>query len=58
MIVISGFINFDFVDVKIIMLNKGFVLMGIGIVIGENCVVEVVKKVIFSLFFEVVIDGV
>lgn len=32
--------------------------MGIGIVIGENCVVEVVKKVILSLFFEIFIDGV
>lgn len=53
-----GLINLDFVDVKIIMFNRGFVLMGIGFGNGENCVVEVVKKVIFSLLLEIFIDGV
>lgn len=58
MIVVLGLINFDFVDVKIIMIECGFVLMGIGEVIGENCVVEVVCKVIMSLLLEIFIEGV
>lgn len=32
--------------------------MGIGVVSGEDCVVEVMKKVIFFLLFEIFIDGV
>lgn len=40
------------------MVNKGNVLMGIGIGSGEECVVEAVCKVIYLLFFEIIIDGV
>lgn len=51
-------INVDFVDVRIVMENKGIVLMGIGMVSGENCVIEVVRKVIYFKLLEVFIDGV
>lgn len=58
LIINLGLINFDFVDVKIVMVNKGNVLMGIGIGFGEECIIEVVWKVIYLLFFEIMIDGV
>lgn len=32
--------------------------MGIGVVSGEECVIEVMKKVIFLLLLEILIDGV
>lgn len=53
-----GFINVDFVDVKVIMMNKGYVYMGIGKVKGDEKVFKVLEQVINSLFFEILIKGV
>lgn len=57
-IMILGFINFDFVDVKLVMQGVGFVLMGIGLVCGVDCVIKVVEFVVELLLFEVLIEGV
>lgn len=52
MMVCSGFINFDFVDVCVVMDEMGKVMMGMGEVIGEDCVIQVVEKVIVNLLLD------
>lgn len=44
--------NVDFVDVCIVMFEMGYVMMGFGVVSGEDCVEEVVEMVIFFLLLE------
>lgn len=48
---IFGLVNVDFVDVKVIMLNVGSVMLGIGVGFGKNCVEEVVWLVIMFFLF-------
>lgn len=38
LVVCLGYINFDFVDLKIVMSICGYVMMGVGLGCGENCV--------------------
>lgn len=59
LMVCLGLINFDFVDVCLVMDEMGKVMMGIGEVEGENCVVDVVEKVIVNLLLdEISFEGV
>lgn len=59
LMVCLGLINFDFVDVCVVMDEMGKVMMGMGEVLGENCVVQVVEKVIVNLFLdEISLNGV
>lgn len=52
MIICLGLMNVDFVDVCIVMFEMGYVMMGFGVVSGEDCVEEVVEMVIFFLLLE------
>lgn len=51
-------INFDFVDVCLIMFDVGWVLFGIGMGSGLDWVLIVVEKVISLFLFEILMDGV
>lgn len=54
----NGFINVDFQDVKTILKNQGYALLGIGEGTGENRVLEAVNKAISNNLIEnVAIDG-
>lgn len=58
LIVIPQIINVDFADVKTVMLNKGFALMGTGIAEGEDRAREAAEKAVCSpLLNDVCIDG-
>lgn len=52
LIVCLGLINVDFVDVCIVMFEMGLVMMGIGIVWGDDCVQVVVELVIQNLLLD------
>lgn len=54
----SGYINVDFMDVRSVMSNKGRALMGIGVHKGDHAAVEAVRNAISSpLLEDVSIDG-
>ena len=54
----SGYINVDFMDVRSVMANKGRALMGIGVSKGDHAAVEAVRNAISSpLLEDVSIDG-
>lgn len=44
LIAVPGLINLDFADVKTIMSNQGFALMGIGRASGSDRAIEAAKK--------------
>jgi cell division protein FtsZ len=52
LIMIPGLINLDFADVKSIMQEMGFALMGTGVASGENRAVEAAQKAISSPLLE------
>jgi cell division protein FtsZ len=52
LIIIPGYINLDFADVKNIMSQMGMALMGTGIARGENRAVEAAQKAISSPLLE------
>ncbi len=54
---IAGLINVDFADVKNIMTNSGFALMGIGRASGDGRAVEAAKMAINSPLLENTIQG-
>ena len=56
-IVIGGFINCDFADVKTVMKNNGFAHMGIGYGSGDNRAEEAAKAAIESPLLETSIEG-
>lgn len=47
-ITLSGYVNVDFADVKMVMQNSGQALMGIGTASGENRAIEAVREAFFS----------
>ncbi len=54
----SGYINVDFMDVRSVMSNKGRALMGIGVHKGDHAAVEAVRNAISSpLLEDVSIEG-
>lgn len=57
LISIPGFINLDFADVKTIMSDQGYALMGIGIASGPERAAEAAKKAISSPLLDRSIDG-
>ncbi|MFH1910506.1 MAG: cell division protein FtsZ [Pseudomonadota bacterium] len=52
LIMVPGLINLDFADVKNIMSEMGFALMGTGVASGENRAVEAAQKAISSPLLE------
>ncbi len=56
-IVKPGIVNVDFADVKAIMSNSGWALMGIGRAKGEERMTEAAKEAVNSPLLEVSIDG-
>jgi cell division protein FtsZ len=52
LIMVPGLINLDFADVKSIMSEMGFALMGTGVASGENRAVEAAQKAISSPLLE------
>lgn len=52
MIIRSGLMNVDFVDVRIVMFEMGYVMMGFGVASGEDRAEEVVEMVIFFSLLE------
>ena len=57
LIAVPGLINLDFADVKTIMSNQGFALMGIGRASGSDRAIEAAKKAISSPLLDASIDG-
>ncbi len=57
LITTPGLINTDFADVKMIMLNAGSALMGIGQASGDDRAVAAAKAAISSPLLEAAIDG-
>lgn len=57
LIVMPGYINVDFADVRAVMQNAGTALMGIGIGTGENREVTAANAAIASPLLEQSIDG-
>ncbi len=57
LIAVTGLINLDFADVKVVMKNSGNALIGIGIGSGENRAVEAAKQAVTSPLLEENIDG-
>ncbi|MDR2828283.1 MAG: cell division protein FtsZ [Acholeplasmatales bacterium] len=53
----TGHINVDFADVRTVIQNKGFALMGIGTASGPNRAVEAVRKALESKLLEITIEG-
>ncbi len=51
-ILIPGYINLDFADVKAIMENAGTAVVGMGVCNGNNAVIEAVKKAISNPLLE------
>ncbi len=56
-IVIDGFVNCDFADVKTVMKNNGFAHMGIGYGSGENRAEDAARTAIESPLLETSIEG-
>ncbi len=52
LITVYGIINLDFADVRTVMSEMGFALMGSGVASGENRAVEAAKKAISSPLLE------
>lgn len=57
LIAVTGLINLDFADVKVVMKNSGNALIGIGIGSGENRAIEAAKQAVSSPLLEESIDG-
>ena len=57
LIAVPGLINFDFADVKTIMLDRGMAHMGIGRASGENRAEDAAKQAIQSPLLETSIEG-
>lgn len=57
LIVKPGIINLDFADIRTVMKDSGFALMGIGVAKGENRAIEAAKMAISSPLLDVSIDG-
>lgn len=57
LIAVTGLINLDFADVRVVMQNSGNALIGIGIGSGENRAVEAAKQAVTSPLLEASIDG-
>lgn len=57
LIVVNGLINVDFSDVKSVMAKKGDALIGIGIGVGENGVIEAAQQAVASPLLETSISG-
>lgn len=58
LIIVPGFINLDFADVRTIMLDMGYALMGTGEASGENRAAEAAQRAISSpLLEEASIEG-
>lgn len=57
LVVKPGIINVDFADVKTIMKDSGWALMGIGKARGQNRMETAAKKAINSPLLEITIDG-
>ena len=57
LIAVTGLINLDFADVKVVMQNSGNALIGIGIGSGENRAMEAAKQAVNSPLLEASIDG-
>ena len=57
LIVKPGLINLDFADIRTIMKDSGFALIGIGKAKGEGRIIEAAKMAISSPLLEVSIDG-
>ncbi len=57
LIAVTGLINLDFADVRVVMKNSGNALIGIGIGSGENRAVEAAKQAVSSPLLEESIDG-
>lgn len=57
LIAVTGLINLDFADVKVVMKNSGNALIGIGIGTGENRAIEAAKQAVNSPLLEESIDG-
>jgi cell division protein FtsZ len=51
-VMMHGYVNVDFADVKTVMSNKGRAVMGTGISIGENRATEAAQKAIASPLLE------
>jgi cell division protein FtsZ len=57
LITVPGLINTDFADVKMVMLNAGTAIMGIGSSIGEGRAANAARAAITSPLLEASIDG-
>lgn len=57
LIVKPGIVNLDFADIRTIMKDSGFALMGIGLAKGENRAIEAAKKATSSPLLDLSIDG-
>lgn len=57
LIVKPGIINLDFADIKTIMKDSGWALMGVGKAKGEGRLIEAAKKAASSPLLEISIDG-
>lgn len=58
LITVNGLINLDFADIKTIMTDAGFALMGTGVASGENRAVEAARKAINNpLLEEISLNG-
>jgi cell division protein FtsZ len=57
LIAVTGLINLDFADVRVVMQNSGNALIGIGIGSGENRAMEAAKQAVNSPLLEASIDG-
>lgn len=56
-IIMPGFINVDFADIKAVMENAGSALMGIGEATGDNRAVEAATQAINSPLLDISIEG-
>jgi len=57
LIAVTGLINLDFADIRVVIENSGNALIGIGIGSGENRAVEAAKQAVNSPLLEASIDG-
>lgn len=57
LIAVTGLVNLDFADVKVIMQNSGNALIGIGIGSGEGRAIEAAKQAVSSPLLETDITG-
>jgi len=57
LIAVTGLVNLDFADVKVVMENSGNALIGIGIGTGEGRAIEAAKQAVTSPLLEASISG-